>query len=200
MRRPPPTADRLLAAATEAFAAYGFEGASTHAIAEAVGAPQGLVRHHFGSKEGLWAAAVDRGLASLSADLESCGPLTVAAWVAALERHAELAGVLVQALLEGGPRADRVAQKVRPLVDRLLGLVRRAQPHASEDVLFAWLGATLAGPLLRRLSSAPRPELRSATARHEIDLLFAWLTTARAPQQAGPFALQTARSHLRGND
>lgn len=202
VRRVLPTADRLLAAATEAFAAYGFQGASTHAIAEAVGAPQGLIRHHFGSKEGLWTAAVERGLAALTADLAAAaeGGLTVSTWVGSVERHVELAAVLVQALLEGGPRADRAAEKVRPAAAELLRLLRRAQPEASEQVLWAWLGASLAGPLLRRLASSPAaPHERAATQRLEVDLLFAWLTAARAPQQVGPFALQTARSHLRGS-
>jgi TetR/AcrR family transcriptional regulator len=106
MRRPGSGSERLLESALSAFAAHGFEGASTHAIAEAAGAPQGLVRHHFGTKEGLWSAVVDRGLADAIADLDALGEgLTVAGWVAIVERHTALAAVLLHALLEGGARA-----------------------------------------------------------------------------------------------
>ncbi len=66
----PPTARRrqaratatrtaLLDAALEEFAAHGFEGASTRAIATAAGTHQPQINYHFDSKEELWKAAVD---------------------------------------------------------------------------------------------------------------------------------------------
>ncbi|MDX2165987.1 MAG: TetR/AcrR family transcriptional regulator [Deltaproteobacteria bacterium] len=61
-RAPAPAQDgreRILAAAIEAFSEVGYEGASTAGIARAAGVAQPLVHHHFGSKEGLWRAAVD---------------------------------------------------------------------------------------------------------------------------------------------
>lgn len=196
MRRPIAASERLLQAAAEAFASRGFEGASTHAIAAAVGAPQGLIRHHFGNKDGLWSAVIDRGVAAVLADLDAHGDgLTVSGWMAIVERHVALAGVLVQALLEGGRRAGLAAQKVAPIAARLLAFLRRAQPHAGEELLLPWLAASLALPLLRRPRGMAAPAVDRARA---LDLLFAWLTTARAPQAAGPFALHTARSHLRG--
>lgn len=204
MRRAIPASERLLQAATEAFASHGFEGASTHAIAEAVGAPQGLIRHHFGSKQGLWAAVVDRGLTAVLADLEAQGePLTVAGWMAIVERHTALAAVVLQALLEGGERAAQAGQKVEPVAARLVALQRRAQPLAGEEVLLPWLAASLALPLMRRHrprpSRRPEPQPQPGSDRgRALDLLFAWLTTAAAAPSAGPFAVRTARSHLRG--
>jgi AcrR family transcriptional regulator len=208
MRRAIPASERLLQAATEAFASHGFEGASTHAIAEAVGAPQGLIRHHFGSKQGLWSAVVDRGVVAVLADLEAQGEaLTVAGWMTIVERHVELAAVILQALLEGGERAAQAGQKVEPVATRLVALQRRAQPHAGQEVLLPWLAASLALPLLRR---HPRPSRRAepqprraepqpgSDRARALDLLFAWLTTSAAAPAAGPFAVHTARSHLRG--
>jgi TetR/AcrR family transcriptional regulator len=49
----------LIEAALVEFAAKGFDGASTRAIAERVDAYQPQINYHFASKEALWEAAVD---------------------------------------------------------------------------------------------------------------------------------------------
>lgn len=51
--------ERILLAALEEFAARGFDGASTTAIARRSGVTQPLIHYHFGSKEGLWRATVN---------------------------------------------------------------------------------------------------------------------------------------------
>jgi len=53
------TRTALLDAALQEFAAHGFEGASTRAIAAAAGTHQPQINYHFESKEELWKAAVD---------------------------------------------------------------------------------------------------------------------------------------------
>jgi AcrR family transcriptional regulator len=50
---------RLLHAATDAFAEYGYEGASLRAIADTAGVSFQLIAYYFGSKEELWIATVD---------------------------------------------------------------------------------------------------------------------------------------------
>jgi AcrR family transcriptional regulator len=50
---------RLLHAAADVFAEFGFEGASLRAIAEAAGVSFQLIAYYFGSKEELWVATVD---------------------------------------------------------------------------------------------------------------------------------------------
>jgi AcrR family transcriptional regulator len=50
---------RLLRAATDAFAEYGYEGASLRAIADNAGVSFQLIAYYFGSKEELWIATVD---------------------------------------------------------------------------------------------------------------------------------------------
>ena len=50
----------LLKAGQSAFARHGFEGASLRQIAAAAGVNPALAAHHFGSKEALWEAVIDR--------------------------------------------------------------------------------------------------------------------------------------------
>jgi AcrR family transcriptional regulator len=50
---------RLLHAASDVFAEYGFEGASLRAIADTAGVSFQLIAYYFGSKEELWVATVD---------------------------------------------------------------------------------------------------------------------------------------------
>ena len=63
-RKPATAADvdnrsRLLHAAMDAFAEYGYEGASLRAIADNAGVSFQLIAYYFGSKEELWVATVD---------------------------------------------------------------------------------------------------------------------------------------------
>ena len=59
------TRTALLDAALAEFAAHGFEGASTRAIAAAAGTHQPQINYHFDSKEELWREAVDHLFARL---------------------------------------------------------------------------------------------------------------------------------------
>jgi len=49
----------LLKAAADAFAEFGYEGASLRSIAEAAGVSYQLISHYFGSKEDLWRSTLD---------------------------------------------------------------------------------------------------------------------------------------------
>ncbi len=53
------TRERIVRAALDVFATYGFDGASTRQIAALAGENQGLITYHFSTKETLWKAAVD---------------------------------------------------------------------------------------------------------------------------------------------
>lgn len=57
--RPGDGKERILLAALQEFAAHGYDGASTTAIARRCGVTQPLIHYHFGSKEGLWRATVN---------------------------------------------------------------------------------------------------------------------------------------------
>lgn len=63
---PAPAPDaRCLDVALTAFAERGFEGVSVRDIAGACGVSHSLLNAKFGSKQGLWAAAVDHGMGGL---------------------------------------------------------------------------------------------------------------------------------------
>ncbi len=59
--------DRLIESALVQFAAHGFEGASTRAIATGAQAHQPQINYHFESKDGLWRACLERLLGELEA-------------------------------------------------------------------------------------------------------------------------------------
>ncbi|MGB5811635.1 MAG: TetR/AcrR family transcriptional regulator [Polyangiales bacterium] len=63
------TREKIVRAAVDAFATYGFDGASTRQIAALAGENQGLITYHFSSKENLWKAAVDSVFTTMKREL-----------------------------------------------------------------------------------------------------------------------------------
>jgi AcrR family transcriptional regulator len=61
------TAERLLEAGRSAFAAHGYDGATTRGICAAAGVNVATLAYHFGGKEGLYRAVVDRMYESMLA-------------------------------------------------------------------------------------------------------------------------------------
>ena len=51
--------DRILAVAIRSFSEAGYDGTTTAGVAREAGVTQPLVHHHFGSKDGLWRAAME---------------------------------------------------------------------------------------------------------------------------------------------
>jgi len=64
--------DRLVEAALVEFAAHGFNGGSTRSIAQRADTHQPQINYHFGSKDGLWRACLERLLADLDEELAIC--------------------------------------------------------------------------------------------------------------------------------
>jgi AcrR family transcriptional regulator len=179
----------LLEAALALFSEHGFEGASTRTIAARARVPQGLVRHHFGSKEGLFREAVDHALGPIRAGLDA-PQLAPAQLAASLALAAPQLGLLLHALLEPGPRrAWLVERRLRPLLQRggpaLARLLGRAAPLAERDLL-ALVGA-VAAPLVLAPLLAPDPAAAIAPALER--MLGQTLGTVLAPAPAaGPWA------------
>lgn len=133
---------RLLEAALHEFAAHGFVGASTRAIAHSVGAHQPQINYHFASKDALWRAAIDHlfanmnealGIAALGnvAKLETT---QLAAEFATMLRrlvtfvaaNPELNRIMVHEATSPGERLDWLTeQHVRPYFDGMRPLWRR---------------------------------------------------------------------------
>ena len=146
------TRDAILDAALRAFAARGFAATSLRDVAAAAGATHGLIRHHFGAKDAVWRAAVDRGVARFA---DAVAPYEVPAAVAAgvpaadtpdtpdavvahaarglgeflgvAARHPEVVRLLVHEGEAGGPRLDYLLGRFRPLGARMAPLFARLQ-------------------------------------------------------------------------
>ncbi|MEA2159404.1 MAG: TetR/AcrR family transcriptional regulator [Solirubrobacteraceae bacterium] len=56
----PVTVERILDAAFRAFATYGYDGVAVRTLNRELGVSHNLIHQRFGSKQGLWYAAVDR--------------------------------------------------------------------------------------------------------------------------------------------
>src|SRR5271165_3763713 len=67
----PVAVDSMLAAALRAFATYGYDGVSVNAIGRELGVSHNLLHQRFGSKDGLWHAAVDWGFGDMAHELAS---------------------------------------------------------------------------------------------------------------------------------
>lgn len=127
---PSGTSERILDAALASFAGRGYEATSLDAIGTAIGVRKQTVLHHFGSKQALLEAVVDRSAAELSAALEVAlaragrGFDRIEALVRAVFRLAgrrpELLGLLREVSRLGPPAATRLTAALEPLVERAI--------------------------------------------------------------------------------
>ena len=143
------TRGSILDAALRAFAARGFAATSLRDVAAAAGTTHGLIRHHFGAKDAVWRAAVDRGVTRFA---DAVAPYEVPAGVAAgvpavdtpdavvahaarglgeflgvAARHPEVVRLLVHEGEAGGPRLDYLLGRFRPVGARMAPLFARLQ-------------------------------------------------------------------------
>lgn len=134
------TAERILEAALEAFSQEGFEGARTRDIAARAKVTLGLVQYHFGTKDDLWKAAVERAFQDLETGLDSLlansGALDER-WLLRQLIHNHVRFVAENTAFirimhdEGkrrGPRMRWLTDRyVKPLFDKVTPLVARSQ-------------------------------------------------------------------------
>jgi AcrR family transcriptional regulator len=127
------TRQRLIDAALEIFAAYGFEGASTRMLADRAGANLAAIPYHFGSKEGLYLAAARSIVEAAESEL-----LPLIDKIERTLEHRKLSGdaamVLLHELLErfsglviGSPKADSWSRFV---------MREQLQPGAAFEIIF----------------------------------------------------------------
>jgi TetR/AcrR family transcriptional regulator len=134
------TRERILEAALTAFAENGFDGARTREIADRAGVPLGLLQYHFGGKQKLWRAAVDRAFEELRAEFASVlavpGPADFRAqmrrllrrYVHFVARKPEFVRLMHDEGKRRGPRMRwMVDRHVRPVFGLLLPLAQRLQ-------------------------------------------------------------------------
>lgn len=142
------TRARILDAALASFAARGYGATSLDALALQVGLRKQTILHHFGTKQGVLVAVVDRSAGELADALEAAlsgaGPgfarveALVRATFRLAARRPELLGLLREVGRLGPPAATRLVEALEPLVERALafledemaaGRVRRHDPR-----------------------------------------------------------------------
>lgn len=135
------TAERVLDAAEPLFAEHGYAGTSLRDIADAVGLRIPSLYNHFGSKEVLYAAVLDRGLAPVLAMLDAAVAAApterlepaqlIDAVMAVIALHPHLPRLLLQETLSGGRRLTPVLRdRIAPIFEKAHQTVRASDPAA----------------------------------------------------------------------
>ena len=202
------TRQRIIEAALQAFGELGYDGAMTRDIARAAGIQQPLINYHFGSKDGLWRAAVAQLFAELRASVEgrlgevaSLDPPDALAavlrhFVLFTAEHPELSRLMIK---ESAARSERLAwiveQHLRPTFEGALALIRAAQRRgalAGIDPVSAYhlfvgaaTSAFVMGPAYQLLTGSDpfSPERRHAYADAVVRL---FLPTHQPPERRHP--------------
>jgi TetR/AcrR family transcriptional regulator len=165
------TRQRIVNAARVLFAERGFDSVGLREISEAAGTTHGLVRHHFGTKLGVWQAVADSADRDFAAALgplleqDACTDARAAAsrfihrFVEISAEHPDLTRLLMHEGTVRGPRLiyllrylSSAHQRLGPMVEALhaLGLVTQF----SSETLFHFLLFSSAAPFaLPSLSS-----------------------------------------------
>ncbi len=172
----------IVDAALQMFATRGFDAVSLRDIAGTAGASHGLIRHHFGSKQGVWAAVVEeadrRLVAALPTGFGVVGPAEpVGSAVRAVlgplasgaHAHPEIVQLLVREASAGGPRLAEILTRVAPLRVVTADLLRRlhaaGRMAAFDEATFFLLVLTAVvvpfavGPLTRMVLDTDRDAL-----------------------------------------
>lgn len=130
----------LLPLALDAFADLGFEGASMRDLCRRLGVSHNLLHQRFGSKEGLWYAAVDHGFLGLASglvveseadrfddDLERLRFLMVR-WLELMAESPALVKIINQEATTGGPRLDYMFDRyIWPVTKTVAGFLRQLE-------------------------------------------------------------------------
>lgn len=122
------TRTAILTAALRLFADRGFDAVSLRDIATEANVTHGLIRHHFGAKDRVWQAVVDRAdavyldavrpavlRAAESADPAAALETIVQALTATTARHPEITRLLLGEGVRGGPRLRQILERMAPL-------------------------------------------------------------------------------------
>lgn len=138
----------ILTVATELFAAHGYEGTTTAAIARQMGVTQPLIHYHFGSKESLWQEAMDDLFARAHADFgEAAAELAsgeprelvrvlVGRFVKQCAERPEIARIVLHEGMGPSPRFHWLVERhLQPLLGGITALIAHLQgAHLLPDV------------------------------------------------------------------
>jgi AcrR family transcriptional regulator len=140
------TRHTILVAALRIFARQGFEAASMRDIALAAGTTHSLIRHHFGSKEGVWQAVVSEAFNEFATVMyastqakdgtASNEPIAVLqrivrAFLSICARSPEIVQLLLHEGTEQSSRLDYVMRQSAPLGELIDSLIPRIQQQGN---------------------------------------------------------------------
>jgi AcrR family transcriptional regulator len=129
---------RIVVAARDLFAERGFDSVSVRDIAERAGVTHGLLRHHFGGKDGVWRAVVEAAdrtygqslmpvlrRAAVGTDPVGDTKALVRAVIDVSARHPHFVKLLMAEGFADGPRLRQILAGLRPLQDATAALLSR---------------------------------------------------------------------------
>ncbi len=195
------TKDRILDAAETLLIERSYSGTSLRAVTRAAGVNLGAVHYHFGSKEGLLQAAVQRAVApinqerlkrldQLEARVEGGGPDVeeiLRAFLAPVLADGALGNPRLGARLYGEPEAlvkPILKQVYGEVVRRFKDAMARALPHVESEEL-AWRFHFTVGAMLHTLVFDAPLGLEPAPASHAQERLESLVRYAAAALRAG---------------
>jgi AcrR family transcriptional regulator len=131
----------MLEAALRAFATYGYDGVSVNALGRQLGVSHNLLHQRFGSKNGLWHAAVDWGFGDIANEVAKAidptvtDPLEQLAAILRRFLHAsaerpELVGLMN---LEGRESTNRLTYLYDNWIEPLLAPISRVLAHLASE-------------------------------------------------------------------
>jgi len=131
----------MLAAALRAFATHGYDGVSVTALGRELGVSHSLLHQRFGSKDGLWHAAVDWGFGGMANELARAvdptltDPLDQLALILRrfLEVSAERPELVGLMNLEGRERSDRLTYLYDHYVGPITAPIFRVLEHLAAE-------------------------------------------------------------------
>lgn len=136
---------QILDAATHLFSTKGYEGTSVRQIEEHAKTQRGLVAYHFGNKDNLWRAVVDRMFEGLMVDMthrievltdvsqKEAAPALLRSFVRYSATHPELNRMIMQESVSAGWRIEYfVHEHIRPMLDRF-GMVADTPMQTNEE-------------------------------------------------------------------
>lgn len=137
----PVSVDAMLAAALRAFATHGYDGVSVGALCRELGVSHNLLHQRFGSKDGLWHAAVDWGFGGLADELSRATDPTLSDPLDQLEailrrflevsaERPELVGLMN---LEGRESSERLTYLYDRYVEPITAPVARVLEHLAAE-------------------------------------------------------------------
>jgi AcrR family transcriptional regulator len=170
------TEERILAAARESFAELGYDRTTIRAVAAAAGVDAGLVMHYFGSKDLLFARAVEVPADELPAGTsgEVAEALLTSLGRRLTDEPAASLAVL-RSMLTNADAADRYREAGAPQLNQLTDAIATPDADLRASLLSAIIHGVLAERYLLRLT-----HLADASPEQIIDLLrpcFQSLTT-----------------------